>query len=276
MRLNFIDRILFVAVVYNNYEVTLTYCESLAQLHVQIPLSVACYLVDNSDDQIIRSQLDCLKIKYPFVKVLRPKSNLGYFGAFNFFLSNITKPVNTAVVLCNNDLIVDSQFCKELVTHTAPDDVLVLCPSVVTATGVDQNPHVLQPYGWVQRFKLDLYFSHYYLACLLKIVYDPFRAYFRRSRIRSASRAGYLHMGIGACYVLLPNFFNHFDKLYYPYFLYGEEAFLAKQVHDVGMRSYYEPKLKVYHHESATLSKLPRRVTYEYAKAGYWEYRKYY
>ena len=83
-------------------------------------------------------------------------------------------------------------------------------------------------------------------------------------------------MGIGACYVLLPSFLSRFRQLDFPHFLYGEEAYLTRQVHSAGGKLYYDPELKVQHKESATLSKLPKRTTYEFGRDGYWSYRTFY
>ena len=57
--------------------------------------------------------------------------------------------------------------------------------------------------------------------------------------------------------------------------LFGEEAFLTKQVHDAGGKLYYDPKLVVRHKESATVSRLPSRRTYEFARTAYPDYRKF-
>lgn len=83
-------------------------------------------------------------------------------------------------------------------------------------------------------------------------------------------------MGIGACYVLLPAFLKKYKSLVFPHFLYGEEAYLSRQVHERGGLLFYDPDLVVLHKESATLSKLPKRTTYEFGRDGYWHYRGFY
>ena len=80
-------------------------------------------------------------------------------------------------------------------------------------------------------------------------------------------------MGVGACYVLLPAFFEKCGDLFFPWFLFGEEACLAWQVRDAGGVTWYDPKLRVDHAESASCSKLPGRVAYEHAREAYWGYR---
>jgi len=80
-------------------------------------------------------------------------------------------------------------------------------------------------------------------------------------------------MGVGACYVLMPGFLATSKRLFFPAFLYGEEACLAWQVRDAGGITWYDPSLKVDHAESAACSKLPSRTAYEYGREAYWRYR---
>jgi GT2 family glycosyltransferase len=159
---------------------------------------------------------------------------------------------------------------------TYPDDVFVVCPDVITIEGVHQNPHVLKPRTTMQRLKLDLYFSHYYVACILLYFKRLLSPLFKKTNTIYYSKAGYLHMGIGACYILLPVFLSKFKHLDFPHFLYGEEAYLSLQVRNAGGALFYDPSLRVQHKESATLSKLPKIKTYHLGRDGYWSYRKFY
>ena len=91
----------------------------------------------------------------------------------------------------------------------------------------------------------------------------------------AADQSGFIHMGIGACYVLRRNFFEHYSRLDDSVFLYGEEALLAGQLEAVGGKMYYDAALVVHHAESATLSRLPSKTTYDFAKASYPKYRSF-
>ena len=267
--------IIFLAVVFNNFDDTYDFCKSLDSQLI-LGVNLRCVLIDNSDSAVVKSKIDGLKIEFKFVSVLRPEKNLGYFGAFNYFFQSTTCENFDAVVLCNNDLVFSSDFTQELRSLKCPNNVMVICPDVTTIDGVHQNPHVLKPRSFFGKLKLDFYFTHYLIAKFLlsiKCQINKFRPFKRRI---NAAPSGYLHLGIGACYVLLPSFFNHFNRLDYPHFIYGEEAYLTRQVHSAGGRLYYVEVLKVLHKESATLSKLPSRLTYEYGKEGYWSYRSFY
>jgi GT2 family glycosyltransferase len=265
----------FAVVVYNNFEDTLDCVESISNIDDE-HANFKCFIIDNSDKPETQNKIDLLAGQYCFVTVLRPASNIGYFGAFNFFFEKIKTNEGDIVVLCNNDLVFSANFINIINSKIYPEDVYVVCPDVVTLDGVHQNPHVLKPRSAFKRLQLDIYFSHYYMACFLRIMQRVSSWILKPRKRMFPAGAGYLHMGIGACYVLLPAFLLRFKKLDFPHFLYGEEAYLTHQVHSAGGKLFYDPRLKVQHKESATLSKLPKRITYEFGRVGYFSYRKFY
>ena len=87
-----------------------------------------------------------------------------------------------------------------------------------------------------------------------------------------------IYIGMGAIYILLPQFFSKNDRLAYPesLFLYGEEAFLSKQIEDAHGILWYEPELEVVHLESVATSKLPSRDKYNLMKKAHSIYRCYF
>ena len=267
--------IVFVAVVYNNVEDTLDFVRSIEGL-IKSNVKISCVIVDNSDNLSLQESINNLPLRYHFVEVLRPAANLGYFGAFNHFFKNYPLLSIDAVILCNNDLIFYDNFAEVLKSARYSKDTYVVCPDVITVDGIHQNPHVLKPRTWLQRLKLDVYFSNYYIACTLRILQRCIKLLLTERKAIEPMAGCYLHMGIGACYVLLPEFLGRIKQLEFPHFLYGEEAYLTRQVHSAGGRLYFDPTMKVIHKESATLSKLPRRATYDFGREGYWDYRTFY
>jgi GT2 family glycosyltransferase len=268
--------IAFICVVYNNFSDTADFCRSLQMQKRDTTFRLQCTIVNNSTDRNVSKELLNLQYSYDFVKILNPGRNLGYFGGLNYGISNLKYRDCNYVVICNNDLEFFHDFCIKLLDSNFSDDTYVVCPDVITKDGVHQNPHVLKPLSFLCRLKLDVYFAHYYLALFLKLL--RFFATFLqwKSSIKEDLKPSFLHMGIGACYILLPRFFQIFTGLEYPFFLYGEEAFLSNQIHSAGGKIFFNPALKVFHKESATLSTLPSRIAYEYAREGYSVYRKLY
>jgi GT2 family glycosyltransferase len=83
-----------------------------------------------------------------------------------------------------------------------------------------------------------------------------------------------IYQGYGACYLLGPEFFRHFEELWAPTFMLHEEYFLSKQLSDKGMRVYYEPSIRVQHRCCGATGKLSSRKAWETARAAQKIYRQ--
>jgi GT2 family glycosyltransferase len=272
-----IPQFLFITVVYNNYEDTEKFCESVRLQDTSTQFLLECVIVDNSTDSAVSAKLASLARLHDFVSVLTPESNVGYFGGLNYALERRDCSQFSCVAVCNNDLEFATDFCKTFIQMEFSRDTFVVCPNVMTLDGFPQNPHVLRPLSRFAKAKVDFYYSNYYIAAFLKIVKRLILMAMPRGSLRlKPTSSCFLHMGIGACYLLLPQFFARFAKLHYPFFLYGEEAFLSAQVHEAGGRLYYCSALNIRHKEGGTSSKVPSRTNYEYARSGYCTYRKLY
>jgi GT2 family glycosyltransferase len=263
----------FVVVNFNNSSHTWTLCDSLAlQQGLGTVFAIDCLIVDNSTDH--EEMLECAELghAYAWLRYIRSESNLGYFGGLNRGLAERPQDAASFVVVGNNDLEFSPSFCKRLIETEVDDKVLALCPDVVTRDGLHQNPHLARRISWYRRLQFDVLFSTYYVARMGQ----PFRRFLsdsRRPARRVAAPRQDIHMGIGACYVLTRSFFSNFDRLDYPLFLFGEEAFLSAQIHSVGGRLSYEPGLQVMHSERASIDTLTRRAKYELARQAYWSCR---
>ncbi len=263
----------FLCVNFNNASFSRKLVKSLeTQNGRAVEFSVECIVVDNSTDE--RAAADCraLSTGYSWVTYIRAPKNLGYFGGLNYGLS-MTDFVDAAyVVICNNDLEFEEDFCEKLIGARYAPNVFSVCPDVVTADGLHQNPHILKRISWFRRLQFDLYFAHYYVSRMLILVLRivrPVKISPRRPRDGCE-----LHMGVGACYVLTREFLKRFKRLNYPLFLYGEEAYISNQIHTAGGILWFDPNLRVRHAESAALSRVPKRVAYEFSRKGYRDYRR--
>jgi len=263
----------FICVNFNNSRYTEKFCESLsAQSGLGEAFLVRCAVVDNSTDEADSARLKAICRKCEWIQYIDSGANLGYFGGLSRGLAQRPQDHSQFVVLCNNDLEFDPSFCRELLALASDPRAFAICPDVITRDGEHQNPHLLERVPAFRRFQFDLFFSHFYVACVLSF----FRRLFRRLSVAtppSYDERREIHMGVGACYVLTENYFSHFDNLDCPVFLYGEEVFMSAQIHSKGGILIYEPRLRVNHAESAALSRIPRRVAYEYERKSYPLYR---
>lgn len=266
--------IAFVCVNYENSNFTLEFCRSLSlQSGVGRLFEIACVVVDNSFESVDSLDLRRSLKEFEWVSYVAEKKNLGYFGGLNFGIGGLSLGEIDFLVLCNNDLFIDSMFCASISSKKYAPHVYAICPDVFTVDGVHQNPHIKDRISWWRRFQFDCYFSHYFFAWILTAILKIVRSKKKGPGTKSLVEQE-IHMGIGACYVLTREFLEKFEKLDYPNFLYGEEAYFSNQIHLAGGILWFDPSLVAHHAESASLSKIPKRVAYDFAREGYSDYRR--
>ncbi len=264
----------FICVNFNNSQYTGKFCESLAaQRGRGERFLVRCLVVDNSTDESDSARLKAVCREYKWIQRIDSGANLGYFGGLSRGLVQRPQDHSRFVVICNNDLEFDTSFCSELLALEKNPRAFAICPDVLTSDGKHQNPHLLERVPAFRRFQFDLFFSHFYVACVLLFIRRLFLHLFI-AKPASIQERREIHMGVGACYVLTENYFSHFDNLDCPVFLYGEEVFMSAQIHSKGGVLIYEPRLRVNHAESAALSRIPKRLKYEYERKSYPLYRE--
>lgn len=263
----------FICVNFNNSNYTKKMCESLRlQSRRGLDFVISCSIVDNSTNDEDSKEIEVFSKKYSWIDYIRAPTNLGYFGGLNYGLSMAASVDPDFVVICNNDLVFDEEFCNKIFRKTYDANIFAVCPAVITADGIHQNPHHLKKISWFRLFQFDLFFSNYYMARLMSQFLRLVRPV--KSSPSQPQEGCEIHIGIGACYVLTSEFLRRFNKLNFPHFLYGEEVYFSDQIHSAGGILWYDPELLVHHAESATLSKIPKRTAYEFARRGYWDHRE--
>ncbi len=269
-------KILFVCVNYNGANLTDKFLNSIQKLNDDAhELYAESIVVDNASNMTDYSALSTIVQKYENTKLVRSDVNLGYFGGLNLGLHNSNVGNYDYVLVCNNDLEFSEDFYIKLVKKEYPKEVMVVAPNVITSDGYPQNPHVINRVSKTRKFLYDIYFTNFLFAQILTWGSYKIKAMKGGRSNKSSANSQYVHMGIGACYLLTKSFFANFSKLDDSVFLYGEEALLAGQVMSVNGKTFYDSELIVHHAESATLSKLPSKQTYNFAKDSYPHYKKY-
>ncbi len=261
-------KICIIAVNHKNHKLVFDMFLSIRSNDAEIHFVV----VDNSlDSREAEALLIFAESNNNFIPIILEK-NEGYFSAINSGLSRIECSSYDYVVIGNNDLIFHEEFFDVLTSKKYGDEYYAICPDVCTIDGFHQNPHVLKKFSILRRLKMDLYYSNFQIAQFLTILKNLF---IRRRVNKKINSELIIHMGIGAIYILTPYFFRLNKHLYFPYFLYGEEAFLSKQIISTGGKLLYDPSLIVTHMESATLSLLPGKKKYLLSKQSYNEYKSF-
>ena len=265
----------FVFTNYNNSSYTREAVKSLADSVYAEQYSVV--IVDNNSMPEDVEALIGIKRDYPSIEVIYNQQNLGFFKGWNVGIEQLRrgKPALDFMVIGNNDLVFPQDFLKQLENcRSNLHSYAVVSPDLVTLDGVHQNPHVRHRISAFREFVWDLYYSNFALARLIQWAASLTRAISERKDYTSYQQAGVIYQGYGACYILTPVFFEHFETLWAPTFLMGEEYFLWKQLIDKGQQIFYEPGIVVQHHDHASTAKIPGRELWEIYRESHLIYKK--
>ncbi|MFM8700631.1 MAG: glycosyltransferase family 2 protein [Hyphomicrobiales bacterium] len=266
-----------VTVNYNNANLTRNLIESLAQRggveHFEI------VVVDNASQEEDRKLLQEVQNDHPWVRLVMSNDNVGYFPGLNLgieLLRNETKPVNT-IIVCNNDIEFPAEFFQTL-ENLAADTLSkfpIISPSIVTPLGRHQNPHVISHISTLRYLVWRIYYSNYTLARIIHRLAIATASATARRDCEQFYTGRIIDQGYGACYILTPMFFRHYEKLWAPTFLMGEEFFLSRQIRAIGSSVYYDPRIRVTHLDHRTVGTLPEKEIWEIARQSFKTYRVY-
>ena len=266
----------FVAVNYNGSHFTREYIESINAIETNPEDSVNVIIIDNASNVEDKKKLATYEKQYTNLHIIWSLENEGYFKGLNKGIENIKKDKNTILIVGNNDLTFDKKFLVNFKKINYLEDILVIAPNIVTKEGRQQNPHVIKEVPKIEKIKAAIYNSNYYIGQTLRFINQSIK---KVLNIRTPLKHNYGQMkikrGIGACYILTPNFFDHFSMLDDRVFMWGEEALLSHQIESVGGFTLYDPTIKITHHESASVNSIRSKKKYYMVRESYKIYRKY-
>jgi GT2 family glycosyltransferase len=235
-------------------------------------------VVDNNSDETNRFLLRRIEPGFPNMEVIYNTENQGYFKGLNEGIVRMRKMHGDIdiIVAGNNDLIFPEDFLDRVAAVSELFGMYpVVSPDIVTLDGQHQNPHVIARIGKFREFVYDLYYSSYFMARLIGFASQVTRPVTGRKDEKHHATPGTIYQGYGACYLLTPVFFEHFNELWSPSFLMGEEFFLSRQLEQEGLRLWYEPSITVRHQWHAAMDSMPSRRKWEYLREAHAIYRKY-
>lgn len=267
--------ICFVVTNFNNSEYTELLLGSLDKSDAR---SSSVVVVDNASEESHRFKLDSLKKIYPNLDVIFNPVNSGYFPGLNIGIRRAREkfPEIKHFVVGNNDLIFPEDFVESIQRFS--DDFLtypVVSPNITMLDGTPQNPHVVLRISRFREFIYDLYHLNYYLAGLIVGLAKITHRLTDRDDEQQHDIAQEIYQGYGACYILGPKFFEHFESLWAPTFLMYEEFFLATQLAEKDFKTFYRPQIKVRHYCHASTGQLPGKKRWQLSKDAHQQYRKY-
>jgi GT2 family glycosyltransferase len=266
-------RIAFVFTNFNNSLLTIQAVNSIIENKFDIYCNI--FIIDNDSCELEKKIL--FNNYFPkFVVIIWNKKNIGYFPGLNLGLDYITHSnlLFDLVVVGNNDLVFDHDFFKSANFHlTKLSDYSVVSPSILTLDGIYQNPHLLNQASRFREILWDLYYSNFYVSKIMLHFSYYFKKFFNRNGSGSHAVSGFINQGYGACYILTPKFFLKYMRFWAPSILMGEEFHLSRQLKSSGDGIFYFPSLIVFHHDHATISKIPSKLLWLYSKEAHIIYR---
>ena len=261
----------FVAVNYNNSKLTFSYIESIISLGFK---NYNIFIVDNDSNEKDICELEEFCNKYPHTFLIKNNENIGYFSALNVGLKQIKRGSDDYVIIGNNDLTFQADFIEKIDSILITDDVLVISPNIITQDNIHQNPHIVNKFNLVQRIYRKIYYSNYYVSIILQFFYSILKFLKGGSNRKLNDKIIPIWAGYGACYILTPSFFKHFERLDAPVFLMGEELIIAAQVLRVEGIILYHPDLVVNHLDHASIGKIESKFLYGLSQTSYRYYIK--
>src|SRR5215470_12499855 len=235
-------------------------------------------VIDNNSGKENVDALNNLAAEFRQVELILNKENLGYFRGLNMGIKHLrsSHPEIDLMVVGNNDLVFPADFADSLVRNLSMlEKYPVVSPDIVTLDGVHQNPHVISRISKFREFIYDLYYLNYHLAIAIRYLAKLTQGLTDRSDETHHNLAQEIYQGYGACYLLGPQFFRHFEEFWAPAFLMHEEYFLSKQLSEKGFRVYYEPSIKVWHSRHGAMATITGRKAWEAARSAQKVYRQY-
>lgn len=223
--------------------------DSLLSLQKQ-SLQVGIIVVDNGS---VDESVSIVEARFPEVQLIRLPSNTGFSGGVNTGIQAALDQGANAVALFNNDAVAHKDWLKHLVDTMSSDEKIgiVSCKQLRTnKKHIDSTGDFYSVYGMPfprGRNQVD------------KGQYDKPEDVFSAPAGATLYRAD-LFKDIGL-----------FDQRF---FAYLEDVDISFRAQLAGWRLVYQPKAEVYHHVSATGSKLGSFTRYHYIKNFYLLYAK--
>ena len=251
--------ILIIGVIYNTYQETLRYLDSLIPVTNENFLLI---LVDNSDTvkpPDFLKKIKCLS----FLHYIETGKNSGYFGGAREGLKCYLRKYSTYprwVLVTNVDIVFTPQFFQKLNELNDLQNLGVVAPSIISRKwNTDYNPKILVRY---RKGKL-LFFRFIYSCFLLQNLYllaayaKKWRRGLRRGKKSIAEhtvmKGRKIYAPHGSCLVFKNTYFTSGGTLDLPNFLFGEEIFVAETTARLGLDVIYDPGMVINDYEHASI-----------------------
>jgi len=244
-------RIVLIPVVYNNPEECARYLASVVQADLS-RVSLTVIIADNSreDNRSFFSGIyhENLRLIYYYTGTNLGYMNAGY-AAYGRYVQN--KIAFDILVVSNTDLVIeDRNFFNHLAEkdRSCSEDVFLLAPYVESSlTGRNLNPQLIRKpkKNYVDRIRF-FYSSPILYNALLFMSWLKHK-YMSVSHTYESDLQ--IYAPHGSIFIFRNAFFERGCNIHFPYFLFGEEIYIAEQVKEKKGKILYVPELNVIHNE---------------------------
>lgn len=254
------SRIAVIAVNYETDALAVRFVSEITALAKGIPLKIV--LVDNTERTDATEFFDLVLSENSDVLCIKSSANLGYFRGAWHGLKQCwgSDQAFDWVIVANVDIrFPDSEFFVRLGAVKPTGEMGVIAPSILSGLSRhDQNPMMTErPSPFRMRCYRRLHRS-FYLLNLYEVLAAAY--HLARSTIKpnlgwrpaghdGASKPVPIYAPHGACMIFSNEFFARGGSLEVPFFLYGEEIYVAETARALGLQVIYNPSLRLQHDE---------------------------
>ena len=235
--------------------------------------SVHIAVSDNSTDSTLADEIKNI-IHDASASYYGDGVNSGYFSGLNKILTN--NPGFYFYILGNSDL----SYCENFIASLYGLGRLrwdIIAPRILTDTGRDLNPYMLEQEREVERWLLRAKFSSYPLylcyAIFYRLGFIPFFEHICHHRpVVSRGSRQEIWAAHGSCFVIGQSYLSKCKELPVRTFLWLEENVLAVYAKINNATIVYYPELLVHHTGRGTTNGMERRQKYTIKKQSFYSY----
>lgn len=213
---------------WNGYKDTIECLESLKKITYK---NYEIVLIDNgSTDESVK----ILKSKYPDLKLIENKTNLGFAGGCNIGIRYALKTNAEYIALLNNDTTVDNKFLNELINTSINDESIGIVGPLIYYY---KKPSTVWSSG---AYKFDKY----------NLKYIDFN--YGKKDNKTLIEMRNVDFVWGCCFLIKKSIFKKVGLLDEDYFMYTEDKDLCYRVTHAGYKLIVNPNSKIWHKVSSS------------------------
>lgn len=215
--------------------------------------TVAIVVVDNGSPNDSFKLLSNIYLENKNVHLIRSEKNLGFAQGNNIGFVYAKKRLKAEfIVLLNNDTIITQEdFCEVLLEKYKRYKFAVLGPDIITLDGVHQNPYYRNGITLKQCKKIRRNQYIHILLTYLNIDERVSKELIKDNHQKETRELKNVALH-GAAMIFSPIYINQFDGLEPRTFLYFEEDILKLYADIYGFLMMYTPDLRVLHKEDVS------------------------